>query len=95
MYMMSSDTDAWALCRRPPVVIPRDEAEGIERQWAIYANMSRAERLDVGLRMSHIALQQRRSRLERRFPHADARGISWAVVREILQLEPGTDPIPR
>ncbi len=93
--MPSPDHDPWTLLRRPPVIIPADEAPGIERQWAIYARMSPAERLGLGMRMSQVALEQRKARLQRRFPHADARGISWAVIREILRMEPGTDPVPR
>jgi len=83
------------MCRRPPCIIAPEDAAGIERQWAVYARMSPAARLGLGMRMSQLALQQRRARLQRRFPQADARGISWAVIREILQLEPGTDPVPR
>ncbi len=80
---------------RPPVVIPAEEVEGIERQWAVFATMTPERRLALGLEMSAFALQQRRERLQRRFPAADAQGIKWAVIREILALEPGTDPVPR
>ena len=54
-----------------------------------FGSRSQAERVALGMRMSEVALRQRR------FPTADARGISWAVVREILELEPGIDPVPR
>jgi hypothetical protein len=92
---MTAATDPWALVMREPVVIAPEERAGIERQWDIFARMTPAQRLDLGLRMSDLALQQRRERLRRRFPDADERGLRWAVVREILRLDPGTDPVPR
>lgn len=91
---MALNEDSWAMFRRPPVVIPEEEREAVERQWAIYARMTPAARLELGLEMTAIALRQRRERLQRQFPHADERGISWAVIREILQLPSGTDPVP-
>ena len=60
-----------------------------------FDSRSQVERVALGMRMSEVALRQRRERLQRRFPTADARGISRAVVREILELEPGIDPVPR
>lgn len=93
MAGVATAPDPWAICRRPPVVIPPDEADAIERQWAIYACMTAQQRLGLGLQMSALAAQQRRDRLRRRFPDADERGISWAVIREILELEPGTAPV--
>lgn len=87
-------SDPWALCRRAPVVIAAEDAPAIERQWAAFARMTVQQRLELGLQMSDLALQQRRLRLQRRFPHADARGISWAVIREILHYEPGITPVP-
>ncbi len=95
MPSTSSTADPWALARRPPMVIPADEVESVERQWAIYATMTPQARLNLGLQMSEVALAQRRARLQRSFPSADAAGISWAVVREILGLEPGTAPVAR
>ena len=93
--MSSVADDPWALCRRPPTVIPADEAEGIERQWRILAALSPAQRVAIGLSLSATALQSRRQRLAQRFPTADEAGLRWAVVREILDLPPGTDPVPR
>jgi hypothetical protein len=97
---MSNDLDpqrseAWLTTLRAPVVITVEDAPAVERQWVRFAAMSQVERVELGMRMSEVALRQRRERLQRRFPHADARGISWAVVREILELEPGIDPVPR
>lgn len=87
--------DHWELARRvPQVIAPEDEA-ATEAQWACFAKMTAAERLALGLQMSELALRQRRERLARQFPHADAHGIGWAVIREILELEPGTHPVPR
>jgi len=58
--------------------------------------MSPAERVDLGVRMADIALQQQhRERLQRRHPMADAAGISWVVIREILELDPGTGLVRR
>jgi hypothetical protein len=87
--------DPWELCRRPPVVIPADEADGIERQWAALAAMPMEQRIAQGLRLSALALAARRQRLARRFPEADESGLRWAVVREVLGLPPGTAPVPR
>ena len=87
--------DFWALARRPPVVIPPEEWDGVRRQWDIYATMTREQRLEMAFTMSNLALRMRRERLQRRFPDADATGIQWAVIREILEMEPGTEPVPR
>ena len=91
----SQRTEASLKTLRPPVVITPEDEPAVERQWVRYAAMSQAERLALGMRLSEVALRQRRERLQRRFPMADARGISWAVLREILELEPGIDPVPR
>ena len=91
----STESALWSLLRRPPQVIDPVDQPAVERQWAIWSQMSGSARLNLGLRMSEHALQQRRQRLQRRFPEADAKGIAWAVIREILDLEPGTTPVPR
>ena len=91
----SAQADPWAIFRRPPVIIAPVDRASVEAQWDRFAAMTPEERVALTLEMSRLALQQRRERLQRRFPEADARGISWAVVREILQLEPGTEPVPR
>lgn len=93
--MTPAPTDPWAVARRVPQVILPEEVAATEQQWARFATMTWSERLALGLHMSEVALRQRRERLERRFPEADATGISWAVIREILELEPGTQPVPR
>lgn len=95
MLTPSLAADPWALARRPPVVIAADEVESVERQWAIYASMTPQARLNLGLQMSEVALAQRRARLQRAFSTADATGISWAVVSEVLRLEPRTAPVAR
>ncbi len=87
--------DPWVLARRVPQVIMPEKVEATEQQWARFATMTWSERLALGLHMSEVALRQRRERLERRFAEADANGISWAVIREILELEPRTQPVPR
>ena len=87
--------DPWALARRVPQVILPEEEQATEQQWARFATMTWSARLALGLHMSEVALRQRRERLERQFPDADTKGISWAVIREILELEPGTQPVPR
>ena len=84
----------WKLARRRPEIIPANEQEGIYRQWAIFAKMTQQQRLAIALELSAVALQARRDRLQRRYPHADQRGISWAIIREIEQREPGTHPVP-
>jgi hypothetical protein len=84
----------WSALSRPPVVIAPEERESHDRQLAISATMTRDERFALASAWSDIAMEQRRARLRRRFPAADARGIAWAVIREALHEEPGTDPLP-
>jgi len=91
--MESNQEKMWALYRRKPEIIPPAEQDGIQRQWAIFAKMTRAQRLDIVLQLSSVALQARRDRLQRQYPLADQRGISWAIIREIEQLTPGIDPV--
>ena len=83
----------WKLARRLPEIIPANEQDGIYRQWAIFAKMTQPQRLDIAMQLSAVALQARRDRLQRKYPHADQRGISWAIIREIEQREPSVDPV--
>jgi hypothetical protein len=77
------------------VVIPPEEEDAWERQCRIIERMPMARRWELAEQLIHEGLRQRRERLSRHFPHTDAAGLRWAMVREALGCEPGTEPLPR